>query len=296
MDPAVLSDALRSRLGEHFKELARTHGRKLTKAESRLVHKASLQEETPAVSDTVQGIRGTKVTPRPDTSLASVLKRRRTAELGEKEDLNQLGWTLRDVSGQNVGYDLRNGPAGKPVQIEVRKVDRPDARFAMTNNEMSLVLMEPGGYLLAIVVGGGRHAQLMLLDLSRSRVARGQPVRCRPHGDQDQQGAHGLAAAGPPARAERRSTAHSPGEAGHTYSPISDRLGHPGTRPESGVPGLARPAALRHSRTAGAPGRRTPARGGQAMPTGLLRQPSFSADGRLAPGTSLGAYIFLSPG
>ncbi len=35
---------------------------------------------------------------------------------------------------------------------------------------------------------------------------------------------------------------------------------------------------------------------GQAMPTGLLRQPSFSADGRLAPGTSLGAYIFLSPG
>ncbi|MFF0836711.1 MULTISPECIES: sacsin N-terminal ATP-binding-like domain-containing protein [unclassified Streptomyces] len=178
MEPAVLSDALRSRLGEHFRELARTHGRKLTKAESRLVHEASTQEETPAVLDASQGIRATKVVPRPDTSLGSVLKRWRTAELAAKEYLNQLGWTLRDVSGQNVGYDLEGtDPEGRPVRIEVKKVDRPDARFAMTNNEMSLMLMKPGGYLLAIVVGDGRHAQLMLLDPSKDDLPKERVCR-----------------------------------------------------------------------------------------------------------------------
>jgi hypothetical protein len=178
MDPTVLSDALRSRLGEHFKELARTHGRKLTEAESRLVHEASPQQETPAVPDAAQGIRATKTAPRPDTSLASVLKRWRVAELAAKEYLNQLGWTLRDVSGQNIGYDLEGtDPQGKPVRIEVKKVDRPDARFAMTNNEMSLMLMEPGGYLLAIVVGDGRYAQLMLLDPSKDDLPKERVCR-----------------------------------------------------------------------------------------------------------------------
>lgn len=75
VDPAVLSDPLRSRLGEHFKELARTHGRKLTEAESRLVHEAAQQEERPAGPDPAEGIRVTKGAPRSDSSLASVLKR-----------------------------------------------------------------------------------------------------------------------------------------------------------------------------------------------------------------------------
>lgn len=178
VDAAVLSDALRSRLGEHFKELARAHGRKLTEAESRLVYEAAPQEETPAVPDSADKIRVTKAAPPSDGSLASVLKRWRVAEVAAKEYLNQLGWTLRDVSGQNVGYDLEGtDPQGRPVRIEVKKVDRPDARFAMTNNEMSLMLMEPGGYLLAIVVGDGRHAQLMLLDPSRDDLPKERVCR-----------------------------------------------------------------------------------------------------------------------
>ncbi|MEU9290232.1 DUF3883 domain-containing protein [Streptomyces sp. NPDC048275] len=178
VDPAVLSDALRSRLGEYFKEVARTHGRKLTEAESRLVHESASREETPAVPDPAEGIRVTKAAPRSSSSLASVLTRWRTAELAAKEYLNQIGWALRDVSGQNVGYDLEGAdPQGKPVRIEVKKVDRPDARFAMTNNEMSLMLMEPGGYLLAIVVGDGRHARLMLLDPSRDDLPKERVCR-----------------------------------------------------------------------------------------------------------------------
>ncbi|WP_406008386.1 DUF3883 domain-containing protein [Streptomyces sp. NBC_00637] len=178
VNPAELTDTLRARLGEHLRELARTHGRKLTEAESRLVHEAAPQEETPAVPDLAEKLRVTKAPPRSEDSLASVLKRWRVAELAAKEYLNQLGWTLRDVSGQNVGYDLEGAdPQGKPVRIEVKKVDRPDARFAMTNNEMSLMLTEPGGYLLAIVVGDGRQARLMLLDPSRDDLPKERVCR-----------------------------------------------------------------------------------------------------------------------
>ncbi|MFB7914725.1 sacsin N-terminal ATP-binding-like domain-containing protein [Streptomyces sp. NPDC056061] len=178
VDPAALSEALRSRLGAYFGELARTHGRKLTEAERRLVQEAAPPERTRAAPDPAGEIRMTKAAPRPDGSLASVLKRWRAAELAAKEYLNQLGWTLRDVSAQNVGYDLEGtDPRGKSVRIEVKKVDRPDARFAMTNNEMSLMLTEPGGYLLAIVVGDGRHARLMLLDPSRDDLPRERVCR-----------------------------------------------------------------------------------------------------------------------
>ncbi|MBC3992223.1 DUF3883 domain-containing protein [Streptomyces sp. AC563] len=116
--------------------------------------------------------------PAADNSLASVLKRWRAAELTTKEYLNHLGWTLRDVSTQNVGYDLEGtDPQGQPVRIEVKKVDRPDARFAMTNNEMSLMLTQPGGYLLAIVVGDGRHARLLLLDPSQTDLPKERVCR-----------------------------------------------------------------------------------------------------------------------
>ena len=59
----------------------------------------------------------------------------------------------------------------------MKKVDHPDARFAMTNNEMSLMLTAGGGYLLAVIVGDGRHVKLMMLDpsaedLPRERVCR----------------------------------------------------------------------------------------------------------------------------
>jgi hypothetical protein len=63
------------------------------------------------------------------------------------------------------------------VRIEVKKVDHPDARFAMTNNEMSLMLASPGGYVLAVLVGDGRYVRLMLVDpsnegLPKERVCR----------------------------------------------------------------------------------------------------------------------------
>jgi hypothetical protein len=177
-DPSRLSEELRAGLGDHFRELARTHGRKLTAAESRLVAEAEPQRTVETPAPAADAVRVTKAAAPADDSLGSVLKRWRAAEVAAMEYLNRLGWSLRDVSAQNVGYDLEGTDArGASVRIEVKKVDRPDARFAMTNNEMSLMLTQPGGYLLALVVGDGRHARLMLLDPSRDDLPKERVCR-----------------------------------------------------------------------------------------------------------------------
>ncbi|MGX1135160.1 hypothetical protein RKD49_007350 [Streptomyces glaucescens] len=177
-DPSRLSEELRAALGDHFRELARTHGRKLTAAESRLVAEAEPRRTVETPAPAADAVRVTKAAAPADDSLGSVLKRWRAAEVAAMEYLNRLGWSLRDVSAQNVGYDLEGTDArGASVRIEVKKVDRPDARFAMTNNEMSLMLTQPGGYLLALVVGDGRHARLMLLDPSRDDLPKERVCR-----------------------------------------------------------------------------------------------------------------------
>ncbi|MEU5400270.1 DUF3883 domain-containing protein [Streptomyces sp. NPDC005963] len=171
-----LSEPLQSRLGGHFQELARTHGRKLTPVESELVEAAA--PTAPPSAPTAPVVSATKAGPAADGSLPAVLARWRTAEIATMEFLNGRGWSLKDVSGQNVGYDLDGIDAqGRPVRIEVKKVDRPDARFAMTNNEMSLMLTTRGGYLLAVIVGDGRHVALMLLDPSQEDLPRERVCR-----------------------------------------------------------------------------------------------------------------------
>ena len=177
-DPVVeqLSDDLIAHLGTHLDEMARSYGRQLTPAEQRIVNRASATSMTskPIITqrpkdDTPQGT---------VASLADVISRWRTAEIATMEYLNSLGWHLEDVSGQNVGYDLSgSNPAGEPMRIEVKKVDHPDARFAMTNNEMSLMLASPGGYLLAVIVGDGRYVKLLLLDPSNDALPKERVCR-----------------------------------------------------------------------------------------------------------------------
>lgn len=180
-EPVVeqLSGDLITHLGAHLNEMARSYGRQLTTAEQRVVDRgpAASQPSVPNISEpTTFDMRRTDApTAEP---LADVVSRWRTAEVATMEYLNSRGWSLEDVSGQNVGYDLSgSSPSGAKVRIEVKKVDHPDARFAMTNNEMSLMLTSPGGYLLAILVGDGRHVRLMVVDpsnegLPKERVCR----------------------------------------------------------------------------------------------------------------------------
>ncbi|MFE3105166.1 sacsin N-terminal ATP-binding-like domain-containing protein [Nocardia tengchongensis] len=177
---AHLSDELIAHLGAHLGEMARTYGRQLTTAEQHIVDRnpATLSRSPQILAQSAVEVAGrVEVSPTAEP-LADIVSRWRTAELATMEYLNCRGWRLEDVSGQNVGYDLAgNNPAGEPVRIEVKKVDHMDARFAMTNNEMSLMLASPGGYLLAVLVGDGRYVKLVLVDpsnegLPKERVCR----------------------------------------------------------------------------------------------------------------------------
>ena len=181
-EPVVeeLSENLISHLGAHLSEMARSYGRQLTPAEQRIVDRgpAASPPSPPIIAPpTPYDARRGEAAKSPEP-LADIVSRWRTAEVATMEYLNSRGWRLEDVSGQNVGYDLSGtNPSGAPVRIEVKKVDHPDARFAMTNNEMSLMLAAPGGYLLAVLVGDGRYVRLMLVDpsnegLPKERVCR----------------------------------------------------------------------------------------------------------------------------
>jgi hypothetical protein len=82
------------------------------------------------------------------------------------------------VSKQNLGYDLvGENPDGDLTMIEVKRVERLDSRFSMTNNEMGAMQSESGRYLLGIVVGDSRYVRLMFVDptdkaIPRERVCR----------------------------------------------------------------------------------------------------------------------------
>ncbi|MFE3195412.1 sacsin N-terminal ATP-binding-like domain-containing protein [Nocardia sp. NPDC059240] len=177
---AQLSDELIAQLGAHLGEMARGYGRQLTTAEQRIVDMSpGTQSCSPQlIAQSSAAAAGRGEIPQTAEPLADIVSRWRTAEVATMEYLNCRGWLLEDVSGQNVGYDLSgNNPAGEPVRIEVKKVDHMDARFAMTNNEMSLMLTSPGSYLLAVLVGDGRYVKLMLVDpsdegLPKERVCR----------------------------------------------------------------------------------------------------------------------------
>jgi hypothetical protein len=181
-EPVVgqLSEDLVAHLGAHLSEMARSYGRQLTSAEQRIVDRgpaASPLSTQIIAQPTAQDERRGEV-PNAAEPLAAVVSRWRTAEVATMEYLNSRGWRLEDVSGQNVGYDLSGtNPSGAPVRIEVKKVDHPDARFAMTNNEMSLMLTSPGGYLLAILVGDGRYVRLMVVDPSNEGLAKERVCR-----------------------------------------------------------------------------------------------------------------------
>ncbi len=89
----------------------------------------------------------------------TVLKRWRSAEEQTLEILNQNGFTLEDVSKQNIGYDLSGyDPNGKDIQIEVKSITYPGQKFRLTNNEVAVAQVKQASYYVAIV----RHTEEFL--------------------------------------------------------------------------------------------------------------------------------------
>jgi hypothetical protein len=157
----------------HVEDLVKALGRQPNEDEKRLIGSRPASRPTPTP------------TPLPSTSLPArgaefpeIVAKWRTAELAVLDWLNSRGWQLTDVSKQNLGYDLAGlAPDGDRAMIEVKRVQRPDDRFAMTNNEMGAMQAEKGRYLLGIVIGHDRYMRFMFLDPTDGAVARERVCR-----------------------------------------------------------------------------------------------------------------------
>ena len=76
----------------------------------------------------------------------------RSAEENTLAALNANGFRLKDVSKQNLGFDLEGSdPNGKNIYIEVKSIDYVGQKFRMTNNEFAAAQYKPENYYLALV-------------------------------------------------------------------------------------------------------------------------------------------------
>lgn len=76
----------------------------------------------------------------------------RSAEENTLAVLNANGFRLKDVSKQNLGFDLEGSdPNGRNIYIEVKSIDYVGQKFRMTNNEFAAAQYKPGNYYLALV-------------------------------------------------------------------------------------------------------------------------------------------------
>ena len=80
------------------------------------------------------------------------IKRWRSAEESTLEILNLNGFKLKDVSKQNIGYDLEGyDPHGNEIQIEIKSITFPGQKFKFTNNEIAVAQVKQKSFFVAVV-------------------------------------------------------------------------------------------------------------------------------------------------
>lgn len=88
----------------------------------------------------------------------------RSAEENTLVALNANGFPLKDVSKQNLGFDLEGyDPDGKDIYIEVKSIDYVGQKFRMTNNEFAAAQYKPDNYYLALVIQNKETLQISLI-------------------------------------------------------------------------------------------------------------------------------------
>lgn len=76
----------------------------------------------------------------------------RSAEENTLEVLNSNGFSLTDVSKQNIGYDIEGfDPDGREIQIEVKSITMVGQKFKLTNNEVAVAQEKKETYYIAVV-------------------------------------------------------------------------------------------------------------------------------------------------
>lgn len=101
---------------------------------------------------------------RKQISLKYGMSRWRSAEEQTLELLNSHGFSLEDVSKQNIGYDLGGrDPKGNKIQIEVKSISGPGQKFRMTNNEVAVAQENKSTYYVAVVRQTGKAFEIAMI-------------------------------------------------------------------------------------------------------------------------------------
>ena len=96
--------------------------------------------------------------------ISTSIQKWRSAEENTLNALNSNGFSLRDVSNQNVGYDLEGkDPNSNYIYIEVKSVEFPGQKFRMTNNEYAVAQYKQDLYYLAIVYQSKEALEISLI-------------------------------------------------------------------------------------------------------------------------------------
>jgi hypothetical protein len=99
------------------------------------------------------------------------LKKWRSAEQQVFSLLKLQGWDVKDVSHQNLGYDIEGiTPEGEEIFVEVKAIDHPGQSFTLTSNEEATARQAGTSYRLAVVRQAGADLEVAFIPDPANRL------------------------------------------------------------------------------------------------------------------------------
>ena len=158
----------RSELGQCFKKLSMTELQKQFNDEDAYLMRSNTfenKDEGNRFSTSVGEWFNSVPETQPKAKTITSIQRWRSAEENALNALNANGFRLKDVSSQNVGYDLEGvDPNGNDIYIEVKSVDYAGQKFRMTNNEFAAAQYKQKNYFIAIVLQNKDVLEISLIN------------------------------------------------------------------------------------------------------------------------------------
>lgn len=103
--------------------------------------------------------------PEPMPSKSVSLVKWRSAEQQVLEILNAEQWSAKDVSRQNIGYDIEaQNPAGETICVEVKSLKYKGQHFSLTSNEEATAREKGKAYVLALVIQKKDQLHVMFIE------------------------------------------------------------------------------------------------------------------------------------
>jgi len=106
-----------------------------------------------------------ETTAEPIPSKSVSLVKWRSAEQQVFEILNAEQWSAKDVSRQNIGYDIEaQNPAGETICVEVKSLKYKGQHFSLTSNEEATAREKGKSYVLALVIQQKEQLHVMFIE------------------------------------------------------------------------------------------------------------------------------------